>query len=62
MNNFMYGVYALFLGVVAIFTGEIITFIMLGFILIALNNINRTLKVNALKNEKSVQFNGKQDI
>lgn len=44
MNNSLYGLYALILGVVSFFTGEIITFIMLGFILIALVNINTTLK------------------
>lgn len=44
MNNWMYTLYALILGVVSFFTGEIVTFIMLGFILIALININTTLK------------------
>lgn len=44
MNNWMYTLYALFLGIVSFFTGEIVTFIMLGFILIALININTTLK------------------
>ncbi|MGN7408615.1 hypothetical protein [Sporosarcina sp. SAFN-010] len=45
MNNKWYGVYAMILGIVSFFTGEIVTFIMLGFILIALININTTLKV-----------------
>lgn len=44
MNNWMYTLYALILGIVSFFTGEIITFIMLGFILIALITINTTLK------------------
>lgn len=44
MNNWLYGLYALILGIVSFFTGEIVTFIMLGFILIALININSTLK------------------
>ncbi len=44
MNNKWYGTYALLLGIVAFFTGELVTFIMLGFILIALININTTLK------------------
>lgn len=44
MNNWMYTLYALLLGIVSFFTGEIVTFIMLGFILIALININTTLK------------------
>ncbi|MCG3086579.1 hypothetical protein [Sporosarcina cyprini] len=52
MNNYMYSLYALILGVVAFFTGEIVTFIMLGFILIALININTTLKKILLKEEK----------
>lgn len=43
MNNWLYILYALVLGVVAFFTGEIVTFIM-GLILIALININNTLK------------------
>ena len=50
MNNWMYTLYALILGVVSFFTGEIVTFIMLGFILIALININTTLK-KIIKNE-----------
>lgn len=52
LNNYMYSLYALILGVVAFFTGEIVTFIMLGFILIALININTTLKKILLKEEK----------
>lgn len=44
MNNWMYSLYALLLGIVAVFTGEFVTFIMLSFILIALININTTLK------------------
>ncbi|MGM8215470.1 hypothetical protein ACLIA0_07825 [Bacillaceae bacterium W0354] len=42
--NYWYTLFAIILGVVAIFTQEVITFIMLGFILIALVNINNTLK------------------
>lgn len=44
MSNWWYSLYAVILAVLAIFTGEIVTFIMLGFILIALNNINTSLK------------------
>lgn len=44
MNSWMYGLYAVILGVISFFTGEIITFVMLGFILLSLNNINTTLK------------------
>ncbi|MFD1030211.1 hypothetical protein [Metaplanococcus flavidus] len=48
MNNWWY-VYAMILGIVSFFTGEIVTFIMLGFILMALVNINTTLKANYKK-------------
>ncbi|MBP1913370.1 hypothetical protein J2Z23_000302 [Lederbergia galactosidilyticus] len=51
MNNWLYTLYALVLGVVAFFTGEIVTFIMLGLILIALININNTLKKMVKKDE-----------
>lgn len=44
MNNWLYVLYAILLGAVSVFTREIVTFIMLGFILIALFNINSTLK------------------
>lgn len=52
MKNGMYSLYALILGVFAFFTGEIVTFIMLGFILIALININTTLKKLVKQDEK----------
>lgn len=39
-----YGLYATILVMVAFYTGEIVTFVMLGFILMALNNILETLK------------------
>lgn len=52
MPNWLYGVYALILAIVSIFTGEIVTFVMLGFILISLQNINATLKkINKNNNE-----------
>ena len=44
MKTLIYGIYALILGVVAFFTGEIVTFIMLGFILLALTNIVTVLR------------------
>ncbi|MFK9092704.1 hypothetical protein [Bacillus salipaludis] len=44
MNSWLYGAYAVILGIVSVFTGEIVTFVMLGFILISLQNINSTLK------------------
>lgn len=44
MSNWWYSFYFLILGIVAFVTGEIVTFIMLGFVLLGLNNINITLK------------------
>lgn len=44
MNNWLYGLFIILLGIIAFFTEEIVTFIMLGFILVSLNNINLTLK------------------
>ncbi|MFG6120130.1 hypothetical protein [Thalassobacillus sp. B23F22_16] len=44
MNNVWNTVYMILLGIVAFFTGEIVTFIMLGFVLVTLNNIHTTLK------------------
>ncbi|MCM3758267.1 hypothetical protein M3197_12420 [Sporosarcina aquimarina] len=55
MNNKWYGVYAIILGIVSFFTGEIVTFIMLGFILIALININTTLRVNFKKDNDQIE-------
>jgi hypothetical protein len=56
MKNGLYTFYFLVLGIVSFFTGEIITFVMLGIILIALTNIHTTLKeilkVNQEKAEK----------
>lgn len=40
----LYTLMALGLGILAFFTGEIVTFVMLGFILMVLNNIHKTLK------------------
>ncbi|MFC4713447.1 hypothetical protein ACFO5U_11260 [Planococcus dechangensis] len=40
---------AMLLGIISFFTGEIVTFIMLSFILMALININTTLKANHKK-------------
>jgi hypothetical protein len=54
MNGWLYSLYALIIAIVSIFTGEIVTFVMLGFILISLQNIHSTLKeileVNREKN------------
>ena len=52
MKNWLYSMYALIVGIVSFFTGEIVTFIMLGFILIALININTTLQKIYLKEKE----------
>ncbi|MCK1985755.1 MULTISPECIES: hypothetical protein [Peribacillus] len=52
MSNWLYILYAVILGIVSWFTGEIVTFVMLGVILIALNNINLTLKKIYLQNNE----------
>ena len=44
LNNWMNGIYIFVLGFLAFFTEEIVTFIMLGIILIALTNIQSMLK------------------
>lgn len=54
MQNGFYILYLVVLAIVSFFTGEIVTFVMLGIILLSLNNINSTLKeilkVNKEKN------------
>ncbi|SDN22511.1 hypothetical protein [Bacillus sp. OK048] len=54
MKNWLYTLYLFVLGVISFITGEVVTFIMLGVILISLNNIHSTLKeilkVNKEKN------------
>lgn len=47
--NWMLILYMIILAALSLFTGEVVTFIMLGFILIALNNIHKTLKQIAAK-------------
>lgn len=44
MKAWLFGLYALILAIVSMFTGELVTFVMLGFILISLHNIHGTLK------------------
>lgn len=44
MKEWLYVLYAIAIGVISIITGEIVTFIMLGFILISLQNIHNVLK------------------
>lgn len=54
MKSYLYGVYALIIAIVSMFTGEIVTFIMLGFILISLQNIHSTLKKILEVNQKKI--------
>lgn len=44
METAIYAVYAGILGVISIFTHEIVTYALLGFILIALNNVLAVLR------------------
>ena len=43
-SNWMYVLYAFLLAFISIVTKEIVTFIMLGVILVTLQNIHKTLK------------------
>jgi fructose-specific phosphotransferase system IIC component len=54
MNNWLYTLYFVVIGIVAFVTREIVTFLMLGFVIISLHNINSTLK-EILKNMKEKQ-------
>ncbi|MFC3041478.1 hypothetical protein ACFOGI_14615 [Virgibacillus xinjiangensis] len=58
MNNWLYGLYAAILAIVSIFTGEMITFVMLGFILISLQNIHATLKEILKANRETSNYGG----
>lgn len=44
MKIFLYGLYAAILGVISLFTQEVVAYVLLGFILLALNNILTVLK------------------
>ena len=44
MKNWLNTLYLFVLGVISFITQEVVTFIMLGIILITLNNIHSTLK------------------
>lgn len=50
--NYFYAILAGALGVVSVFTGEIVTYVLLGFILLALNNIHQVLKEISKKLDK----------
>ncbi|MCJ8007215.1 hypothetical protein ACFFF5_06890 [Lederbergia wuyishanensis] len=60
MNNWWYSFYFLIIGVVSFFTSELVTFIMLGFILLCLNNINTTLKKIYNQNNEKKNSDAKQ--
>jgi hypothetical protein len=51
MKNWQYTLYLFILGVISFITKEVVTFVMLGIILVALNNIHSTL-LEILKNQK----------
>jgi hypothetical protein len=51
-NGYLNVLYAVLLAAVSIFTGEIVTFIMLGFVFMALLNINATLQKILKKMDK----------
>lgn len=52
--NWLYTLYLIVIGIVSFFTGEVVTFVMLGIILISLNNIHSTLKeILRVQKEKS---------
>ena len=51
--NYLYSVLAGILGIVAFFTGEIVSYVFLGFILIALNNIHKALQDISKKLDKN---------
>lgn len=54
MKNGLYTLYFLVLGIISFFTREIVTFVMLGGILIALTNIHSTLKEILKVNQNKV--------
>lgn len=44
MKNWSYILYVFILGIISFITHEVVTFVMLGVILVSLNNIHSTLK------------------
>ncbi|WP_246943536.1 hypothetical protein [Bacillus pinisoli] len=54
MKNWLYTFYFFILGVISFITQEVVTFIMLGLVLVSLTNIHSTLKeiLEVRKNEK----------
>ncbi len=50
--NWWYRIYFIIIGIVSFFTGEIVTFIMLSFIFLSLNNIHSTLQQIYIQNKE----------
>ncbi|WP_202914562.1 hypothetical protein [Paenibacillus antri] len=50
--NYYYAIVAGILAVVSFFTGEIVSYVLLGFILLALNNIHKVLQDISRKMDK----------
>ncbi len=55
INGMQYTIFLFVLGIIAFFTGEIVTFVMLGFIVLILTNIYNILK------EISCKLSSKKD-
>ncbi|MFJ8066426.1 hypothetical protein ACIQYS_17655 [Psychrobacillus sp. NPDC096426] len=54
MNNWLYTLYFVVLGIISFITGEVVTFVMLGLILISLTNIHSTLKEMLKANKEKI--------
>ncbi|XKG83442.1 hypothetical protein LG307_14270 [Sutcliffiella horikoshii] len=52
--NWWYRIYFIIIGIVSFFTGEIVTFIMLSFIFLSLNNIHSTLQQIYIQNKEKI--------
>nr|WP_088035268.1 hypothetical protein [Evansella clarkii] len=59
MQGILYGIYGAIIAFIAFFTGEIVTFLMLGIILMTLHNIHSTLK-EMLKVNKEILAKNRQ--
>lgn len=55
MKNWLYTFYFFVLGIISLITREVVTFVMLGIILISLTNIHSTLK-EILKENKGKTY------
>lgn len=60
LKNWQSVLYAVLLALISIVTGEIVTFIMLGFILMSLQNIHKTLK-NMLELKEEEKYSIESD-